>query len=235
MARRGDILAGRVYISIVIPTLDEAGNIKRVISGIKDVMKGYSYEIIVVDSNSADGTASIAKRMGVKVISTGAGKGAALIRGFKEARGKILIAMDADLSHRPEELKLLIAGIETGYDMCSGSRYITGGGSEDITLVRRFGNKVFVLLVNLLYSSHFTDLAYGYKAFTKDAIRRLRLSETGYGIETEMHVRAARVGLKVIEVPSFEKKRVWGSGKLTSLRDGRAILRVIFRNVDLSR
>lgn len=230
-----DILANKVYISIVIPTLNEAGNIKRLMAGIKDVMRGYSYEIIVVDSHSTDSTVSIAKRMGVKVVSTGLGKGAALIRGFKEAHGKILIAMDADLSHRPEELKLLIAGIEVGYDMCSGSRYITGGGSDDITLMRRFGNTVFVLLVNLLYGSHFTDLAYGYKAFTKNAVKRLRLSETGYGIETEMHVRAARVGLKVIEVPSFEKRRAWGSGKLTSLRDGMAILRTIFRNVRSSR
>ncbi len=234
-AKTSDTMAHKVYISIIIPTLNEAGNMKRLLAGVRGVMKGYSYEIIVVDSHSTDGTAAIAKRMGARVVSTGPGKGAALIKGFKEAQGEILIAMDADLSHRPQELRLLIAGIEVGYDMCSGSRYITGGGSDDITLVRRFGNSVFVLMVNLLYGSHFTDLAYGYKAFTKNAVKRLHLSESGYGIETEMHVRAAKVGLKVIEVPSFEKRRIWGSGKLASLRDGKAILRAILRNAGSSR
>lgn len=215
----------------MIPTLNEAGNVRPLLHGIRSVMGGYAYEILVVDSHSKDGTARIAKSLGASVVFDDGGKGSALIRGFAAARGRILIAMDADLSHRPQELRLLITAIETGYDMCSGSRFITGGGSSDMTAVRRFGNWAFVTLVNLIYGAHYTDLAYGYKAFTRKAIRRLRLTENGYGIETEMHVRAAITGLRVIEVPSFEKKRVWGSGKLSSLRDGLAILRTILGHI----
>ena len=67
--------------------------------------------------------------------------------------------MDADLSNEPRELKILIAGIEAGYDICMGSRFLLGGGSDDMPLLRRFGNRVFVLLVNLIYGAKYTDLS----------------------------------------------------------------------------
>lgn len=219
------------YVSIVIPTLDEAPNIKWLIPSIKKEMRGHSYEIIVVDKYSKDGTARVARSLGCRVISGNLKKGEALLKGFAESHGKILIAMDADQSHRPKELRLLIAGIETGYDMCAGSRFITGGGSEDITLFRRFGNKMFVALGNLLYGSHYTDIAYGYNAFTRSTIKRLRLTETGFGIETDMHTKAAKYHLKVIEIPSFEKRRKSGVGKLRSFSDGALILRIMLKNL----
>lgn len=221
----------RPYVSIVIPTLNEAPNIRWLIPAIKKVMLGYRYEIIVVDKHSEDGTAKIARTLGCRIISGNLKKGEALLRGFAESRGKILIAMDADQSHRPKELRLLIAGIEVGYDMCTGSRFITGGGSEDITLFRKFGNKMFVVLGNLLYGSHYTDMCYGYNAFTKRSIRRLRLSEPGFGIETDMHTKAAKYHLRVIEIPSYEKKRKSGAGKLRSFSDGALILRIMLKNL----
>ncbi len=163
------------YISVVIPTLNEAHNIKWLIPDIKKSLNGYKYEIIVVDKNSTDHTAEIAGWCGARIISADLKKGEALKRGFAEAKGRILIAMDAYLSHRPKELRLLVTGIETGYDMCAGSRFITGGGSADMPLIRRFGNKTFVWLCNLLYGSHYTDMAYGYNAFTRQSIKRLHL------------------------------------------------------------
>jgi len=219
------------YVSIVIPTLNEAKNIKWIIPAIRKVMRGYHYEIIVVDGRSEDGTARVARSLGCRVISGDLKKGEALLKGFAESNGRVLIAMDADQSHRPKELRLLIAGIEAGYDMCAGSRFITGGGSEDITPFRMFGNKMFVALVNLLYGSHYTDIAYGYNAFTRRTIRRLRLTEPGFGIETDMHTKAAKYRLKVIEIPSFEKKRKSGTGKLRSFSDGLLILRIMLKNL----
>ncbi len=221
-------------MSIIVPTKNEAGNIKRLAKGIREVMDGQSYEMIVVDGRSTDGTERAVKSLkGVTLLHDEAGKGSALIRGFAASKGSILIAMDADLSHRPEELKLLIAGIEAGYDMCSGSRYITGGGSDDITPVRWFGSKFFVILVNLLYGSHYTDMSYGYKAFTREAIRRMRLREPGLGIEADMHTRAAKIGLKVIEVPSFEKRRTYGKSNVPAIKAGIETLRTIFGNTRL--
>ncbi len=224
----------RPYISLVIPTLNEAQNLGRLMAQLKRVLKGYRYEILVVDGGakgpSTDGTVSIAKSMGARVIYDHRGKGSALIKGFAAARGRIIISMDADLSHRPQELPLLIAGIETGYDVCVGSRFLTGGGSSDMPPLRIFGNKVFVSMVNLLYGSRYTDMCYGYRSFTKNAVHKLHLKEDGFGIETEINIKARKSGLRVLEVPSFEKKRDKGVGKLNTVRDGFVILRTILKN-----
>lgn len=220
----------RPYVSIIIPTLNEARNLRWLLPNIKKVMKNYSYEIIIVDKNSTDETQKVAKKFGAKIISADLEKGAALMKGFEAAKGKVLISMDADLSHRPRELLLLITGIETGYDMCAGSRFITGGGSEDITLIRRIGNKIFVALGNLLYGAKYTDICYGYNAFTRASIKKLHLEESGFGIETDMHTKAAKYKLKVIEIPSYEKKRKYGVGKLKTISDGFLILRIMLKN-----
>ncbi len=223
-------MSNGIYVSIVIPTLNEADAIAETIEGVKKVMRGYSYEIIIVDS-STDETPKIAKRHGARVLRYKGGKGGALIFGFKKAKGKIIISMDADLSNRPKELKLLIAGIEAGYDVCTGSRFLVGGGSEDMPLIRKFGNKMFVHLVNLLFGSHYTDMCYGYRSFSRQALRELHLKEYGFGIETEMNIKAQKAHLRILEVPSFEKRRASGSGKLKTFRDGYVILSTILRNI----
>ncbi len=218
-------------ISIVIPTLNEEKNIGAAIGEVKRVLRGYDYEIIVVDGHSRDSTVGIAKRAGARVIYDDYGKGSALIKGMHAARGGIIISMDADMSNKPEELKLLIAGIEAGYDVCVGSRFLVGGGSDDMPLVRKFGNKVFVMLVNLLYGSRYTDLCYGYRSFSRRAVRELRLREKGFGIETEMNILAQKKHMRILEVPSYEKRRANGEGKLQSLSDGWRILKTIVRNI----
>lgn len=219
------------YVSVVIPTWNEEGNIGRVIPAIKRVLFGYSYEIIIVDRHSKDRTVQRAMRLGAKVFYDDIGKGSALLVGLSKARGEILISMDADLSNKPKELKLLIAGIETGYDICMGSRFIIGGGSDDMPELRKFGNKVFIFLVNILFGSNYTDLCYGYRSFKRGAMQKLALSEKGFGIETEINIKAIKRHLKVLEVPSMEKKRASGVGKLNTFRDGYVILRTIFRNI----
>lgn len=224
-------MAKTPYVSVVIPTWNEKGNIGRVIPAIRRVLSGYSYEIIVVDRHSKDGTGAIAKKMGAQVLYDDIGKGSALMKGLGAARGKILISMDADLSNEPRELKLLIAGIETGYEICMGSRFIIGGGSDDMPEIRRFGNKMFIFLVNLIFRSNYTDLCYGYRSFRRGALQRLGLNERGFGIETEINIKAIKRHLRVLEVPSMEKKRGFGIGKLNTFRDGYVILRTIFRNI----
>jgi glycosyltransferase involved in cell wall biosynthesis len=220
-------------ISVVIPTLNEEGNIGEAIKEVKKELEsyGYRYEIIVVDGHSTDKTVEIAKSLGAKILYDSVGKGSALRKGMEKAKGDIIISMDADLSNKPNELRLLISGIEIGYDICMGSRFIVGGGTEDMPLFRKFGNKVFVMLVNLFFRTNYTDLCYGYRGFRKGIIKKLGLKEDKFGIETEISIKAAKLGLKVLEVPSFEKKRGSGTGKLRSFRDGYAILKTIFKNL----
>ena len=97
--------------------------------------------------------------------------------------------------------------------------------------LRRMGNNFFVWLVNILYGAHYTDLCYGYRSFSKEAIKILNLKEDGFGIETEISIKARKHSLKVMEVPSFEKRRAHGEGKLRSIQDGYKILCTIFTNL----
>jgi glycosyltransferase involved in cell wall biosynthesis len=219
------------YISVVIPTLNEEKNIGKLIPGVKKQLSDYRYELVVVDGYSKDRTVAIAKRMGARIIYDKVGKGSALIKGLKNAKGDILISMDADMSNEPKELKLLIDTIDIGYDICTGSRFIIGGGSEDMPRLRVFGNKFFVFLVNTIFGANYTDLCYGYRSFRKGVAERLNLKEKGFGIETEINIKAIKKHMKIIEVPSNEKKRAAGEGKLRTFHDGWVILKTIFSNI----
>lgn len=224
-------MSSNPYLSIVIPTLNEQDNIKVLFKEIHPIIKKYKYEILIIDGHSKDKTVEYAKSFGARIIYDNEGKGSALIKGFNAARGKITISMDADLSNRPNELLLLIAGIEAGYDVCMGSRFLTGGGSDDMPWIRKLGNKIFVTIVNIACHSHYTDMCYGYRSFARNVSRKLDLKEKGFGIETEINIKVQKKHLKVLEVPSYEKLRASGEGKLRSLNDGFVILKTILKNI----
>lgn len=213
-------------VSIVIPTLNEEKNLPIVLEELKKM--NCIDEIIVVDGHSEDRTVDIAKKFSCKIIYDDKGKGSALRKGMNMARGGVVVNMDADCSMIPKEILLLKAGIEAGYDVCMGSRFIQGGGTEDMPLFRKMGNKFFVLLVNSFWGMNYSDLCYGYRAFRKYAIKDLDLKRNGFGIETEISIKAAKRGLKILEVPSFEKSRKYGRGNLRTFKDGWNILNTIF-------
>jgi glycosyltransferase involved in cell wall biosynthesis len=221
-------------ISIVIPTLNEEKNLPIVLREILNFFKRrkeYKYEIIVVDGFSTDKTVEIAKKFGAKILYDNIGKGSALRKGMKAAKGDIIITMDADCSHTGYELGLLIEGINAGFDICMGSRFIQGGGTKDMPWYRKLGNKFFVFLVNLLWHMNYSDLCYGYRSFRRSCIKKLNLKSNGFGIETEISIKAAKKKLRVLEVPSYEKGRRYGEGKLRTFRDGWIILKTILKEV----
>ena len=221
-----DIYGDTKTISVVIPTINERLNIKEVIPKLPDFID----EIVVIDGRSIDGTVDEIKkyRKDAKIfIETEMGKGAALRRGFKEATGDLIIMMDADGSHNPAELGILIDPVLNGYDASKASRLLPGGGSDDFTAFRRFGNKMFVTIVNILYGSNYTDLCYGYRVFKRSALDKLNIKTNGFEVETEQSILMIKAGLKIKEVPSFEAKRRYGNSNLHSIRDGWKILKVI--------
>lgn len=219
------------YISIVIPALNEEKNIGHLLKEVKRIMGSSRYEILVVDGHSKDNTVKLSKANGARVIYDEVGKGSALIKGLHSAKGDIIVSMDADLSNEPKELWLLINGIRLGYDVCMGSRFMAGGSSEDISFIRRIGNRFFVSSVNMIFGSNYSDMCYGYRSFSRKALGKLDLKELGFGIETEINIKAVKAHLKTIEVPSVEKKRMAGDPKLNTFRDGYAILKTILKNV----
>jgi glycosyltransferase involved in cell wall biosynthesis len=214
-------------VSIVIPTLNEESNLQKVLRGIpKDI-----YEVIIVDGHSKDKTVEIAKKFGAKVLFDDKGKGSALRKGMKTVKGDIVITMDADCSHKSSEIGLLTEGIKAGFDVCMGSRFIQGGGTEDMSWYREIGNKFFVFLVNLIWRMNYSDLCYGYRSFRKSCINKLDLKEDGFGIETEISIKAAKKKLRILEVPSYEKARDSGEGRLRTFNDGWQIFKTIIREM----
>lgn len=215
-------------VSVVIPTLNEAQNLPDVLFGLPRVVD----EVIIVDGHSEDDTVEIATKVlptAKVILQRRNGKGDALRSAFEHASGDIIVQMDADGSMNPLEIEKFAHAVSEGYDVVKGSRYLSGGGSTDLSAQRSCGNRMFVKLVNLLFSADYTDLCYGYMAFRKDSLDRLNdtLKSNGFQIETEMCIKAKKLGLRVKEVPSFEGKRGHGSSRLCLVRDGFRILSMI--------
>ena len=217
-------------ITIVIPTLNEARTIEPLVREVRDL--GFLH-ILVIDGNSRDNTAGIARSMGINVLDQlGKGKGSALRQAFEyDGMGEYVIMMDADGSMDPKEIPSFIESLRNGADVVKGSRFMSGGRSDDMTSIRRIGNKIFVHLANLIHGSKYTDLCYGYAAFRKTALHKLQphLKSTGFEIETELFIKAQKLGLKITEVPSIEYPRKNGQSNLNAIRDGLKILKTIFR------
>jgi glycosyltransferase involved in cell wall biosynthesis len=215
-------------ISVVIPTLNEAANLPHVLTRIP---LGVS-EVIVVDGHSIDDTVAVARAIlpDVRILlQSGRGKGNALACGFAAATGEIIVMLDADGSTDPAEIPELVAPLLRGADFAKGSRFMPGGDSADITPVRKAGNRLLTMSVNVLHGTRFTDLCYGYNAFRADCLDCIRLDCEGFEVETLINVRVARAGLQIVEVPSVEAPRIYGESKLRTMSDGWRVLRTILR------
>lgn len=215
-------------VEVIIPTLNE----EKTIGSIIEHAFMYADKVLVIDGWSDDGTIEIAKKMGARIMfQNGRGKGAALKEAIERVNSEIIVILDGDGSMNPEEIPMFLKGIYSGVDIVKGSRFLDEGNSEDISLLRRFGNTLFTILVNTIWKSNFTDLCYGFMAFRKDSIKKLNpiLLSKGFAIETEIIIKAKKLGLKIIEVPSFEAKRLFGQSKLKNFRDGWEILTTILR------
>lgn len=218
----------RPTISVVIPAMNEAENLVHVLPRIPSWVD----EVLLVDGFSTDRTVDVARKLlpGIRIITQeGRGKGAALRSGFAAATGDIIVMLDADGSTDPAEIPAFVGALITGAEFAKGSRFLQGGGTSDMQFYRKLGNWAFVLSVRLLFGGRYTDLCYGYNAFWRRVLPVLELDGNGFEIETMMNVRALRSGLKIVEVPSFEYDRVYGTSNLKTIPDGWRVLKTILR------
>jgi hypothetical protein len=236
-AQRRNTEAPRV--SLVIPALNEAANLAKVLPQLPDV-----HEVILVDGGSVDGTVATARRVRpdvITVLQARTGKGNALAAGFSRVTGDIVITFDADGSANPAEIGRFVQALRDGADFAKGSRFKFGGGSRDITPFRAAGNRALNAVFNFLFGTRHTDLCYGYNAFWADLLPMLDLPEhrlplangarvpwgDGFEIETVITCRMAAAGVDIVEVPSLEMLRLHGESGLNAITDGLRVLRTL--------
>ena len=209
-------------VSVVIPTLNEAGNIPYVLNSIPLWVQ----EVVVVDGRSSDDTERIARLLhpGVKVVHELTPPAETAVQG-----GDYLIVMDADGSMDGMRLSEFRNALDNGAQFVKGSRFAPGGGSADITRLRAFGDAGIRFLLRLFFGAHYSDATYGYFAVRADCRDHLGIDTNGFESEILIVIRAFRSGLRIAEVPCYEANRIHGESNLNALKDGLRIARVIVR------
>jgi glycosyltransferase involved in cell wall biosynthesis len=205
-------------VSVIIPTHNEAQAIGRVLA---DVPADVVTEVIVVDSNSSDGTPDIAAKMGARVIHEGQrGYGRACLTGLAAANSPdVVVFLDGDYSDRPAELPRLLAPIAEGRaEITIGSRLHQRRSAGVLPWHQAFGNRLAAWLIRVLYGVPITDLG-PFRAGRADALRSLGLVENTYGWAVEMILKGALAGLRVVEVPVSYYPRI-GKSKISGTLKG---------------
>lgn len=203
-------------ISIVIPTLDEEDTIAEIIEGCKP----YGDEILVVDGHSRDRTREVAENLGVKVIlDNGKGKGEALRHVVNFINGSIIVFIDADGSHDPNDIPRLVEPIiNDNADHVSGSRLI--GGSSELhggfdECFRLMGSSFITACINWRFKVRLSESQNGFRAIKTDVIKQLGLVEDITTIEQEMIMKTLKKGFRMAEVPTHEHERKKGYSKIS--------------------
>ena len=203
-------------VTIILPTKDEAESVRETIKRIRDIK---DYRIVVVDGHSTDGTAEIAKEMGVEIIfDHGLGKGEALRTAFEYADDDVIFT-DVDLTYPLEKIPEIEEGLKD-HDCVVGYRNSFKAHSvpKIFILSDLFSRSMFLLLFHRKY-----DNLSGLRGLTKEAIRHLDLKEDGFGIETEMTAKSVYENLSVLNIPISYAPRL-GKSKFNPLKDGLVVL-----------
>lgn len=213
-------------VSLIVPTLNEERNLPHVLLAIPSVVT----ELLIVDGGSTDGTVATAQKLrpdAVILVDPRPGKGRALRTGFEHSTGDIIVIIDADGSMDPAEILAFVGALMAGADVAKGTRFIQGAGTDDMGLLRRVGNHGLRLAARAAFGGRYSDLCYGYMAFWRRILPVFDGNAVGFEIETFLSVRSLAAGLRIAEVPSYERRRIHGVSNLRTFRDGWRVLRTI--------
>jgi glycosyltransferase involved in cell wall biosynthesis len=216
-----------MYTVVIIPAYNEEKSIGRVVN---DIPRKLVSEVIVVNNNSKDNTESVAKNAGAVVIrETVQGYGASCLKGIEYARvlnPDVVIFIDGDYSDYPEEIGLLLKPIQdNGYDFVLGSRILGKREKGALPFQSRVGSIVAGFLIRLFWRKKYTDLG-PFRAIKFDKLLQLEMKDHWYGWTIEMQIKAAKKGLKIIEIPVSYRKRI-GKSKVTGTIRGTVMASII--------
>jgi glycosyltransferase involved in cell wall biosynthesis len=229
-----------VKVSVLIPTFNEAATIESVVEAVRSVrMAGVTFEIVVVDDGSTDGTETLCRQSLAGKIDVferqpeNRGKGAAIRRGLASASGEIVLIQDADLEYSPSEYpKLLAPLVANQADVVLGSRFAGSDPHRVLYFWHMVGNRILTLLSNVLTDLNLTDMECGHKAFRADVLKQITFTENGFGFEPEVVAQVAKLKCRVYEVGVSYHGRTYAQGKKIGMMDGfRALYAIAKHNI----
>ncbi|MES1246641.1 MAG: polyprenol monophosphomannose synthase [Actinomycetota bacterium] len=221
--------------TVCLPTYNERENLEKMVRA----LAGKGVDVLVVDDNSPDGTGEIADRLAgeldyVSVLhrERKEGIGRAYVAAFEhllQGDSQLILEMDCDFSHSPDDVPRLVAACESGADLALGSRYVPGGGTRNWGLVRRVISWGGSFYARIILGVRIRDLTGGFKCFRREVLEALDLDAIeakGYAFQIEMTYRALRKGFRVQEVPIVFVDRTEGTSKMSRTIFLEAVVRV---------
>ena len=200
-------------VSVIIPTFNEIENIQNFLTLLRKSLKSWDYQLIVVDDNSPDGTSKLVEYLAqrdsrIKSLSrpTKLGLGSAIIDGFRESTGDLVVMMDADMSHNPSDLPKLLEAAK-GMDLVIGSRYVKNSSINGRSLLRRLSTRLSIWMTKICLGLKPSDTTSGFVVYQKDFLTevRPRLHNTGFKLLTEILALAPEARIKEIPITFVER------------------------------
>ena len=208
-------------LTLIIPAKHEGDSLPKVLEEIKN----YNCQVLVILESSDTETINATKNYNCKVIyQTKNGYGNALIEGMNNVQTEYLCIFNADGSFDPKYLKQMLNTCQNNLDFIFASRYMESGGSDDDTILTKLGNFIFTKIGNIFFSINISDILYTFLLGKTNSFKKLNLTSKDFCLCVEMPIKAKRAGMKFVDLPSYERKRIAGEKKVNEFSDGFKIL-----------